>query len=104
METDLIMFTCKSTTLFNLLEPRTFNYMTKITLIDARREAPPLRYWWSRIDTRASVIASIFLESGTRLKMTLSDTVLRKKLILTNASKDHPAGAGYLVDEWPFFQ
>ena len=102
METDLIMFTCKSTTLFNLLEPRTFSYMTKISLIDARREAPPLRYWWSRIDTRASVITSIFLESGTRLKMTLSDTVLRKKMILTNASKDHPVGTGYLVDEWPF--
>jgi len=102
MQTDLVMFTCKSTTLFNLLEPRTFSYMTKIALIDARREAPPLRYWWSRIDTRASVIASIFLESGTRLKMTLSDTVLRKKMILTNASADHPVGTGYLVDEWPF--
>ncbi len=102
METDLIMFTCKSLTLFNLLEPRTFSYMTKIKLIDARREAPPLKYWWSRIDTRTSVIASIYLESGTRLKMTLSDTVLRKKLILTHAEADHPEGVGYLVDQWPF--
>ncbi len=102
METDLIMFTCKSLTLFSLLEPRTFSYLTKIDLIDARREAPPLKYWWSRIDTRSSVIASIFLESGTRLKMTLSDTVLRKKLILTNATDTHPTGVGYLVDQWPF--
>jgi len=102
METDLIMFTCKSLTLFDLLEPRTFAYLTKIALIDARREAPPLKYWWSRIDTRTSVIASIYVESGTRLKIMLSDTVLRRKLILINATDEHPNGVGYLVDEWPF--
>jgi hypothetical protein len=61
-----------------------------------------LRYWYSRIDTRSSNISSIFLESGTRLKLTLSDTVLRKKMILINATRARPEGTGYLVDEWPF--
>ncbi len=101
METDLVMFACKQSTIFNLLEPRNFRYMTKIQLFDGRRDATPLRYWWSRIDTRSSTIASFFLESGTRFKLTLSDTVLRKKMILTNAKKDKPEGAGYLIDDWP---
>ncbi len=56
MQTDLIMFACKGTTLFNLMEPRSFRYMTKINLIDGRREAAPLKYWYSRIDTRSSVL------------------------------------------------
>ncbi len=102
METKLVMFSCKETTLFNLLEPRTFRYMTKIQLIDGRREATPQRYWWSRIDTRSSIISSIYLEPGTTLKITNSDTVLRKKMILTNATHTDPEGVGYRVDDWPF--
>jgi len=101
MQTDLIMFACKGTTLFNLMEPRSFRYMTKINLIDGRREAAPLKYWYSRIDTRASVLTSVFLEPETRLKLTLSDSVLHKKLILTHADPEHPEGTGYRVDDWP---
>jgi hypothetical protein len=102
METDIILFSCKQTTIFNLLEPRTFAYMTRIQLIDGRREAEPMRYWYSRMDTRSSTIASIYLEPGTPLKLILSDSLLRKKLILTNADQANPEGIGYLVDDWPF--
>ena len=101
METDLMMFACRQTTLFNLLEPRSFRYMTKINLLDARLEAAPLKYWWSRIDTRDSTMASLYLEPETRFKMTLSDTVLRKKMILTGATARRPEGIGYLVNDWP---
>jgi len=101
MKTDLIMFGARQTTLFDLLEPRTMRYMTKIQLLDGRLEAQPRRFWYSRIDTRSSTIASIFLEPGTFLKLTLSDTVLNKKLILTNGSDDKPEGTGYPVDQWP---
>ncbi len=102
VETNLVMFACKETTIFNLIEPRTFRYLTKIQLLDGRREALPLRYWFSRIDTRASTITSIYLEPGTRFKMTLSDTMFNNKVILTNATDTHPEGSGYLVDDWPF--
>ncbi len=101
METDLIVFPCRQTTIFSMLEPRSFRYMTKMQLIDGRREAEPRRYWYSRIDTRESSINSIYLEPGTRLKLTLSDTVLRKKMILTHATPGSPAGVGYLIDRWP---
>jgi len=107
METDLIMFASRGITLFNLLEPRTFRYLHKGNVIDGRRESDPLRYFYSRLDTwisyyrDASNITTIFLEDGTPLKLTLSDSVLRKKMILLNASKDNPQGKGYLVDDWP---
>jgi hypothetical protein len=101
METDLVMFACRTTTLFDLLEPRTFSYMTKIQLIDGRSEAKPLRYWWSRIDTRASTLANLFLEPITPFKLTLSDTVLKRKLILLNSEAGKPEGRGYRVEQWP---
>jgi hypothetical protein len=101
METDLVMFGCGMTTVFNLLEPRTFNYLTKIKLIDGRTEAKPLHYWYSRIDTRSSTLTSVFLEPVTPLKMTLSDTMLKQKMILLNSQPSKPEGKGYLVEEWP---
>lgn len=107
METDIIMFACNGITLFNLLEPRTFRNFHKGSIIDGRREADPQRYWFSRLDTwisfyrNASNITTVFLETGTPLKLTLSDTPLRKKMILLNASKDNPLGSGYMVEKWP---
>ncbi|MDJ0783014.1 MAG: peptide ABC transporter permease [Desulfosarcinaceae bacterium] len=101
METDLVMFACRGTTIFNLLEPRSFRYMTKLNLYDGRQEAPPVRFWYSRIDTRDSVISSIYLEPTTPLKLTLSDSVLRHKLILTNADGSNSQGTGYRLDQWP---
>ncbi|KJR99928.1 MAG: ABC-type antimicrobial peptide transport system, permease component [Desulfobulbaceae bacterium BRH_c16a] len=101
MQTDLVLFNCRETTLFDLLEPRSFAYMTKIQLFDGRRDAPPEHYWFSRIDTRDSIISSIYTEPGTLLKLTLSDTVLTNKMILTNASAEKDLGHGYLVDDHP---
>ena len=106
METDLIMFACHGATLFNLLEPRTFRNFHKGAIIDGRRESDPQRYWFSRLDTwisfyrNASNITTVFLEAGTPLKLTLSDTPLRRKMILLNASEDNPQGSGYMVEKW----
>jgi hypothetical protein len=108
METDLVMFASDGTTLFNLLEPRTFRHLHKVKIIDGRRESDPLRWFMSRLDTwisdysNASIITTTFLEAGTPLKLTLSDTVLRNKLILTNASEEKSTGIGYIVGKTPF--
>ena len=108
METDLVMFASNGTTLFDLLEPRTFHHLTKVNVIDARRESDPMRWFMSRLDTwissylNASVITTVFLEPGTPLKLTLSDSVLRNKLILINATKAESTGIGYMVGKTPF--
>lgn len=99
-KTDLILFGCKETTIFGLLEPRNFNYLTKIKLLDGRRDAPPTHYWYSRIDTRSSTMASIYTEPGTWLKATLSDNVMTRKMLLTNASPSNSMGLGYPVVQY----
>jgi len=101
MKTDLVMFSCRETTIFDLLEPRSFANMTKLHLYDGRRDAPPQHYWYSRIDTRDSIISSIYTEPGTMLKITLSDTVLTSKMLLTNGSAENHMGRGYSVEKYP---
>ncbi len=98
METNLVMFAARQITFFDLLEPRTFNYMTNIDIYDGRRDTVPMRYWFSRIDTRESTMAALFLEPGTPVKFTLSDTLLTRKLILTNGTPETPNGKGYLPE------
>jgi hypothetical protein len=101
METDLVMFAASGTTMFNLLEPRTFRHLTKADVLDGRREAEPAHWFMSRLDTWSSMITTVFLEPGTPLKMTLSDTVLRRKLILINADEQRPIGLGFEVQDFP---
>ena len=108
METDLVMFASDGTAMFNLLEPRTFRHLHKVKILDGRRESDPLRWFMSRLDTwisdysDASIISTVYLEPGTPLKLTLSDTVLRNKAVLLNASKEKPTGVGYMVGKTPF--
>lgn len=100
-ETDLIMFSCRQSTIFSTFDPRTFRYFTKVELLDGRREAEPMRYWFSRLDTMSSTLFSVFLEPAATYKLILSDTVLAKKMILLDSSPERPDGTGYPVDHWP---
>jgi hypothetical protein len=101
METDLVMFAASGTTMLNLLEPRTFRYLTKADVLDGRREAEPAHWFLSRLDTWSSTLTTVFLEPGTPFKLMLSDTVLRRKLILLNASEPWPTGIGYETEHFP---
>ena len=94
-ETDLIMFGCTQTTLFMLRDARSLNPLTKMTLIDARTDTDPLHYWYSRIDTRKSTLSTLFLEPETQVKVTLSDTILDRKIILLGNSDQDPLGRGF---------
>ncbi len=94
-ETDLIMFGCSQTTLFQLREARSLNPLTKISILDARTDTAPLHHWFSRIDTRRSTLTSLFLEPDTPLKVTLSDTALMRKFLLLGNSENDPLGRGF---------
>ncbi|MEF2230460.1 MAG: FtsX-like permease family protein [Pseudodesulfovibrio sp.] len=99
--TDLILFSCTQTTLFNLFDPRTFKFLYRPALLDGRTEAPPVSYWYSRMDTRRSTLGTLFLEPDVPIKLTLSDTVLDKKVLLLNADAAHPQGLGFIARQWP---
>ncbi|WP_051177137.1 FtsX-like permease family protein [Halodesulfovibrio aestuarii] len=101
MGTQLTMFDCAQSTLFNLLDARTLAYLYRTEIIDARTETSPLRYWYSRLDTRDSTLGTFFLEPDVPFKLTLSDTVLGKKVLLLNNTQKDPLGKGYLISKWP---
>ncbi|MEJ5359874.1 MAG: FtsX-like permease family protein [Desulfobacterales bacterium] len=101
METDLVLFAGDGVSLYRLLEPRSFRHLTRAEVIDGRREAEPLRWFMSRLDTWSSTISTVFLEPGTPVKMTLSDTPLRRKGVLLNADPEHPSGIGYEPETCP---
>lgn len=101
MGTQLTMFDCAQTTLFNLLDARTLAYLYRTEIIDARTETSPLRFWYSRLDTRSSTLGTFFLEPDVPFKLTLSDTVLGKKVLLLNNTPADPLGKGYLISKWP---
>jgi hypothetical protein len=101
METDLVMFPCVQSTMFNTFEPRTFRYLIYVTLLDGRTEAEPRRYWYSRLDTWSSTLFTVFTEPGVPMKLTLSDTLLERKMLLLNASEKDPEGRGFMIKDWP---
>ena len=101
MPTDLTLFDCAQTTLFSMLETRTLSHLYRPEIIDARTEAQPLRYWYSRMDTRESSLGTLFLEPDVPFKLTLSDTVLGKKMLLLNGSNEHPLGRGFAISHTP---
>ncbi len=101
METDLVLFPCVQSTLFNAIEPRTFKYLIYPNLIDGRTESSPRRYWYSRLDTWSSTLFSVFMEPGVPMKLTLSDTLLERKLLLLNSTEKQPQGKGFMIKDWP---
>ena len=97
--TSLVMFHCEQTDVINVFNPQDMNYLTKVTLLDAATEATPLRYWYSRVDGRDTMAISIFLEKGTRFKLIMAESLLRKELLLLNNSPASTIGKGFLVGD-----
>ena len=95
METDLVFFPCRDVTLFDILEPRSLRPMTRLKVLDGRTDTEPIRYGYSRIDTRTSTLATLFVDKDTPFKLLMSDTLLETKMLLTNATEENPHGGGY---------
>lgn len=99
--TTLVMFPCRQTDIVGVLDPQRMDYLTKINVLDGVTGARPLRYWYSRVDGRDTFAVSVFLEEGSRFKLILSDTLLRKELLLINGTAENPMGLGYPIGDPP---
>ncbi|MFP5212014.1 MAG: ABC transporter permease, partial [Acidobacteriota bacterium] len=97
--TSLVMFRCLQTDVARVFNPRNMGYLTKAELFDTRTEAAPLRYWYSRVDGRDTMAVSVFLEKGTRFKLTMAESLLGRELLLLNGSPEEPEGKGFLIGE-----
>ncbi|MCE5245200.1 MAG: FtsX-like permease family protein [Syntrophobacteraceae bacterium] len=97
--TSLVMFPCTQTDVIQAFNPQTLGYLTKADIIDSVTGAPPLRHWFSRVDGRDTTAISILLEKGTRFKLVMSDSLLRKELLLLNSTSENPEGRGFLAGD-----
>ena len=97
--TSLVMFHCDQTDVIQAFNPQTLGYLTKADILDSATGATPLRYWFSRVDGRDTTAVSILLEKGTRFKLVMSDSLLRKELLLLNASSENPEGRGFTIGD-----
>ncbi len=95
--TSLVMFRCEQTDVVGAFNPRNMGHLTKVDILDAATEAPPLRYWYSRVDGRDTMAISVFLEKGTRFKLIMAESLLNKELFLLNGSPESPNGEGFLI-------
>jgi hypothetical protein len=95
--TSLVMFRCEQTDVVGTFNPRNMGHLTKVDILDAGTEAPPLRYWYSRVDGRDTMAISVFLEKGTRFKLIMAESLLNKEFFLLNGSPESPNGSGYLI-------
>ncbi len=99
--TTLIMFPCEQTDILGVFHPRKLSYVTKVKLLDARTDATPMKYWYSRIDGKDTIVISVFLEPGTRFKLILADSLITKDVLLLNSSTKKPTGKGFLIGKPP---
>ncbi len=95
--TTLVMFHCEQTDVIGTIDPQRLSYLTKVKLLDGVTGARPLKFWYSRVDGRDTFAISLFLEKGTRFKLILADTLLRKEFLLINATPQNPMGTGFLI-------
>jgi hypothetical protein len=100
-DANLTMFHCDQTDVVGVIQPQKMGYLTKVEILDAVTEARPVRYWYSRVDSRDTMAISVFLEPGARFKLILSETLLQKEFILLNGSKERTDGKGFLIGNPP---
>jgi hypothetical protein len=99
--TSLVMFHCEQTDVIGVFNPQDMGYLTRVELLDAVTEATPLRYWYSRVDGRNTMAVSVLLEKGSRFKLIMAESLLRKQLLLLNSSADRETGKGFLIGNPP---
>ena len=95
------MFRCLQTDVPGTFNPQNMAYLTKVDILDAATEALPLRYWYSRVDGRDTTAISIFLEKGTRFKLIMAESLLKKELFLLNTGPESSNGEGFLIGDPP---
>jgi len=111
MELMCVVFPCKPLEIYNLIDPRTFNLLNTIDVLEAANNSEPSVYglslieptWWGFF----APTATIYSEAGKRLKITAGPGAAQKRVVLLNVPEQQPegelfnTGAGFDVDETP---
>ncbi|MBI4559463.1 MAG: FtsX-like permease family protein [Candidatus Hydrogenedentes bacterium] len=105
-----VAFPCRTLDLYNLVDPRNFNYLTHLDVIESASNSRPPVYGTTVVDpgwlTFISPTASIFVPPGADLKVTAGAGPGTKRMLLLNMPEsaetddaDFPTGHGFDVAE-----
>lgn len=102
-----VMFRCKPMTIFDMVDQRFFELLRELYVYDAATDAAPYQFGYclplppQQFVSAYEPVAVIFAPSGTKVKVAMGASVLGKRFILVNPTRDDPEGSGYLIDSYP---
>jgi len=111
MELMFVLFPCTTLEIYNLFDPRNYNYLTNLNVLEAASNSEPAMYgstflmpaWLSFI----APTATIYAQPGAILKITAGAGAASKRMFFLNVPEDVPEedvvniGEGFDVDETP---
>lgn len=98
----IVVFKCRSTAIFDLIDPQSLRTLPQIDIFEGESNARPRMYGVSLAVPEWQVshvedVAVIFTMPNTLLKITMSAGPAATRLVLINATKEKPEGIGYVV-------
>ncbi|HOT49567.1 MAG TPA: hypothetical protein PLI07_01215, partial [Candidatus Hydrogenedentes bacterium] len=111
MELMCVAFPCKTLDLFNLVDPRNYNLLNSLDVLEAASNSPPAVYGTTLQESAwpsfMAPTASIFTQPGKRLKITAGAGAAQKRMLLLNVPERFAPGQlfntgdGFAVDDTP---
>ena len=113
MELMCVAFPCKTLDLYNLIDPRNYNRLNSLDVLEAKSNSVPSVYGTTLAETVSPWIsffaptASIFVQPDKRLKITAGAGAAQKRMLLLNVPEKTPpgqlfnTGSGFDVDTTP---
>ena len=111
MELTCVAFRCKSLEIYNLFDPRNYNYLSNLQVLEAESNSVPPVYGTTFVEpgwfSYQAPTVTVFAPPGTRLKMTAGAGPLQKRLALLNVRDDAgedgraSTGDGFAIDDTP---
>lgn len=109
MELMCVAFECKPLEIYSLFDPRNYNYLVSLQLLEAGSNSTPPIYGTTMVQpawpSYFAPTVSLFVPPETRLKVTASAGPLRKRMVFLNVPEERPedqrfnTGDGFAVDD-----
>ncbi len=113
MELMCVAFPCKTLDIYNLIDPRSYNYLNSLDVLEAQSNSRPSVFGTTLVESLwpwqsfFSPTASIFVQPDKRLKITAGAGAAQKRMLLLNVPEKKPegqlfnTGSGFDVDTTP---
>jgi len=93
-ETQIIVFPCAATTLYDMVDQQALKRLTDLNIYDGASDSEPRQY--GSIAGQGIVVLFSPPDATTRLKVTAGNGTTTRFLLI-NSTRDHPTGVGYAV-------